>query len=104
MLFPLCTISAKERGPLPTMRPFRQRIRRPHSQRAASPTSGFTTLGTADAKRDPTPLDDVVWFHSLELGDGLLTDGVKSAAELVGERDRICLPADLGGNRVLDIG
>jgi tRNA (mo5U34)-methyltransferase len=46
----------------------------------------------------------VVWFHSIELGDGTTTPGVKSAAVLTEELERFGLPADLTGQSVLDIG
>jgi tRNA (mo5U34)-methyltransferase len=41
------------------------------------------------------------WFHSIDLGDGIVTPGQKdTAAELA----HMHLPADLSGQRVLDIG
>lgn len=43
------------------------------------------------------------WFHSLDLGDGIVTPGVKSAAALAAEEQKLELPA-FEGKTVLDIG
>lgn len=43
------------------------------------------------------------WFHSIDLGDGVVTPGIKSAEQLDLELQRIQLP-DLDGRTVLDIG
>jgi tRNA (mo5U34)-methyltransferase len=43
------------------------------------------------------------WFHSIDLGGGVVTPGIKSADQLAHELDRMCLP-DLHGSTVLDIG
>ena len=43
------------------------------------------------------------WFHSIDLGDGVVTPGHKDQAELAREIDALALP-DLRGRSVLDIG
>ncbi len=43
------------------------------------------------------------WWHSIDLGDGVVTPGRKSAELLAGEWDALELP-DLRGKSVLDIG
>jgi tRNA (mo5U34)-methyltransferase len=43
------------------------------------------------------------WFHSIDLGDGVITPGAKSSAWLEAELDRLEL-GDLHGKSVLDIG
>ena len=43
------------------------------------------------------------WFHSIDLGDGIVTPGHKPAAVLAQEFDALGLP-DLHGKSVLDIG
>lgn len=46
-------------------------------------------------------IDELEWFHSIDLGEGLVTPGRDdSAAKLA----RLGLPADLSGKSVLDIG
>lgn len=47
--------------------------------------------------------DGHIWFHSLDLGYGVVTNGIKSPEVLQGELDRMHLP-DLSGKSVLDIG
>jgi tRNA (mo5U34)-methyltransferase len=49
-------------------------------------------------------VESIIWFHSIDLGGGLVTPGVKSSHELAHELGRIGLPDDLGGLTVLDIG
>ena len=44
------------------------------------------------------------WWHSIDLGDGIVTPGVHTAEELDGNYARFMLPTDLTGKRVLDIG
>ena len=44
------------------------------------------------------------WWHSIELGDGIVTTGVHTLEELKGNYARFLLPEDLTGKRVLDIG
>lgn len=48
-------------------------------------------------------MDDVFWWHSIDLGDGVVTPGVKGQALLAAEWDALQLPA-LAGLSVLDIG
>ena len=43
------------------------------------------------------------WWHSIDLGKGFITPGMKTASVLVREWDSLKLP-DLAGKRVLDIG
>ncbi|MEY2431290.1 MAG: tRNA (mo5U34)-methyltransferase [Acidimicrobiaceae bacterium] len=43
------------------------------------------------------------WFHSIDLGDGIVTPGRKSAGQLSKELEALRLP-DLTGKSVLDIG
>src|SRR5258708_6671367 len=42
------------------------------------------------------------WFHSIDLGQGVVTNGWKTPEILAGEIERLCLP-DLRGKSVLDI-
>jgi tRNA (mo5U34)-methyltransferase len=58
----------------------------------------------ADPERPEPAIEDVVWFHSIDLGDGVLTPGVKPAQTLSNEVLALNLPADLTGKTVLDIG
>jgi len=49
-------------------------------------------------------VDDVgFWFHSIDLGQGVVTKGVKSAQKLDYELRKCNLP-DLHGKSVLDVG
>ena len=49
--------------------------------------------------------DEITWFHSIDLGNGIVTTGHKPAALLEEEFGRLGLTADdLRGKRVLDIG
>jgi tRNA (mo5U34)-methyltransferase len=57
-----------------------------------------------DARRKRRPIRSVgYWWHSIDLGDGLITPGAKSATLLRTERETMDLP-DLRGKTVLDIG
>ncbi len=47
---------------------------------------------------------EIRWFHSIDLGDGQPTPGVKSSATLEAETAHLELPATLGGMSVLDVG
>jgi len=47
--------------------------------------------------------ESIVWFHSLDLGHGVVTDGVKSPELLAHELAAMQLP-DLEGRTVLDVG
>ena len=44
------------------------------------------------------------WWHSIDLGNGLVTPGVHSLAELQGIYHSLGLPEDLRGKTLLDIG
>lgn len=44
------------------------------------------------------------WWHSIDLGQGLITEGVHALDELKDNFERFGLPADLTGKSVLDIG
>jgi len=44
------------------------------------------------------------WWHSIELGNGVITSGVHSLEELRGNYAMFDLPEDLSGRSVLDIG
>lgn len=63
-------------------------------------------MTTADRPTDPAPtlrstVEQRTWFHSIDLGDGVVTPGQKdTAAELA----HMHLPDDLTGQRVLDVG
>lgn len=44
------------------------------------------------------------WWHSIDLGGGVVTPGVHSLGELQQHYERLGLPEDLNGKRLLDIG
>ena len=44
------------------------------------------------------------WWHSIELGNGVVTNGVVKLADLKNNYARFELPSDLSNKRVLDIG
>jgi tRNA (mo5U34)-methyltransferase len=44
------------------------------------------------------------WWHSIDLGDGLVTPGVHPLTELHENYRRLLLPSDLTGKRLLDVG
>lgn len=49
--------------------------------------------------------EEITWFHSIDLGNGVVTNGHKSAALLEEEFARLDLSTEtLRGKRVLDIG
>jgi tRNA (mo5U34)-methyltransferase len=49
--------------------------------------------------------EDIEWFHSIELGDGIVTHGVKSLIDLEGEFASLQLDRpQLDGRTVLDVG
>ena len=53
---------------------------------------------------DETPLksmDEIKWFHSIPLNDGTVTPGLDAS---MAKLEQICLPKDLSGKTVLDIG
>ena len=49
-------------------------------------------------------IDSYVWWHSIDLGGGLVTPGRKSLAAMRREADLLFAPVDLKGCSVLDIG
>src|SRR5829696_6745276 len=57
-------------------------------------------------RRDARRLVDQVgvWFHSIDVGHGVTTPGLKSAETLAAELETMDLPEDLTGRFVLDIG
>jgi tRNA (mo5U34)-methyltransferase len=64
------------------------------------PGSAATERGTAAALR--ARVDEAgPWYHTLELGQGVVTDGMFDLRPMVG---RYGLPEDLAGKRVLDVG
>ncbi|MEK7834197.1 MAG: hypothetical protein AAB401_24125, partial [Acidobacteriota bacterium] len=44
------------------------------------------------------------WWHSIDLGNGLVTPGVHSLEEMRGLYRSLKLPEDLAGKTLLDIG
>jgi tRNA (mo5U34)-methyltransferase len=46
-------------------------------------------------------VDEVAWFHSIDLGGGIVTPGVGDSPRAL---ERMGLPADLSGRTVLDVG
>ena len=46
-------------------------------------------------------VNEVRWFHSIPLREGLVTPGEDNSMDKLGQ---VCLPADLTGKSVLDIG
>jgi tRNA (mo5U34)-methyltransferase len=46
-------------------------------------------------------VEEISWYHSIPLGDGIVTPGVYDASSTV---ERLHLPDDLSGKSVLDIG
>jgi tRNA (mo5U34)-methyltransferase len=49
-------------------------------------------------------VESIIWFHSIDLGGGVVTPGIKSPEALDAELGRMGLPEDLSGRTVLDIG
>lgn len=49
-------------------------------------------------------LDEITWFHSIELPDGRVTQGKKSPESLAAESNALNIEEDLRGKSVLDIG
>jgi len=48
--------------------------------------------------------DPIIWFHSIDLGNGEVTPGAKSTDTLAMETQRLNLPESIEGAHVLDIG
>ena len=46
-------------------------------------------------------INDINWFHSIPIRDGIVTP---SPRQIHGKVGQVCLPADLSGKTVLDIG
>ena len=46
-------------------------------------------------------MDEIKWFHSIPLSDGVVTPGIDAS---MAKLEQICLPKDLSGKTVLDIG
>jgi tRNA (mo5U34)-methyltransferase len=61
------------------------------------------SLDLSDPKQLAAAAASEVWFHSMDLGHGVVTKGQKSPELLQWELNRFRLP-DLGGKSVLDIG
>ena len=55
---------------------------------------------SAEAAPAPTTIDDVAWYHTIELPDGRVTPGLFDHRALV---PRYGLPVSLAGRRVLDV-
>lgn len=49
-------------------------------------------------------VDECFWFHSIDLGNGIVTPGLKSTEILAGEYANTFNGLDLAGKRVLDVG
>jgi tRNA (mo5U34)-methyltransferase len=62
-----------------------------------------TGRATSSRERLERAAGSVKWFHSIDLGDGLVTSGIKPATQLEHELAALRLP-DLAGKTVLDIG
>lgn len=54
--------------------------------------------------REKAAIDSGSWWHSIELGGGYVTPGVKTLEELRENYASLELPDDLGEKRVLDVG
>ena len=46
-------------------------------------------------------VNQIKWYHSIDLGDGIITPGYDNSAKKL---NRLNLPASLAGKTVLDIG
>src|ERR1700712_3578633 len=44
---------------------------------------------------------DIEWWHTMDLGDGIVTPGASKSAETL---PRLQMPANLAGRTVLDVG
>src|SRR5512145_1989374 len=63
----------------------------------------------APASDDPQGVRALVaghraWYHQIELAPGLVTPGTHASAAALAVLDRLGLPADASGRRVLDLG
>lgn len=93
-------------------RSARQLVRGAVNRTARAAVAAASQLSAAAEKfaashPDPRPqrqMQDITWFHSIDLGGGLLTPGMKSADQLALETQWLNLPSSLAGKSVLDIG
>jgi tRNA (mo5U34)-methyltransferase len=67
-----------------------------------SPTMRAVVDKAADGYREE--LANSGWWHSIDLGGGRITPGVRKIDDLQSRYDNFNLPKDLSGKRVLDIG
>ncbi len=73
--------------------------------RLQSASSRYARRNAAIPEPTRTAADsDITWFHSLDLGDGHVTPGIKAPDQLAAEVAALNLPARLTGKSVLDIG
>src|ERR1700722_7963609 len=64
----------------------------------------YTTETYEEISRLIGRLNELGWYHSIELPDGQVIPGLQTLEQLRTRIDRFPLPADLTGKRVLDIG
>jgi tRNA (mo5U34)-methyltransferase len=67
-------------------------------------SDGYARKAATDSEQPEPKLEDIVWFHSIDLGDGVVTPGVKPAETLHNEVLALNLQPDLTGKTALDIG
>jgi len=65
------------------------------------PSSLATEIRTRDADIVRASMGGIRWYHTIDLGQGLITPGVDNTAERL---MRLQLPASLSGKSVLDVG
>lgn len=58
----------------------------------------------AEIQRLREEIGEFTWFHSIDLGDGIITPGRKSLSLLESQSDAVFRPLDLTGRSVLDVG
>src|SRR5215217_7646015 len=86
-------------SPRPTnRRVLPPRIRRQHWR------SLMSELVSSDIEQLAAEAASHFWFHSIDLGNGLITQGSKSPEILQIEYERVFMKIDLRGKTVLDIG
>jgi tRNA (mo5U34)-methyltransferase len=61
----------------------------------------FSELEKIDRQELIKLVDECDWYHVLELGDGIVTDGF---FDIRSQLYKYCIPEDLTGKRILDIG
>src|SRR3954454_24790747 len=59
---------------------------------------------TRATKEQIATLDELGWYHSIELPDGTIIQGLQSIEQLRNRIAQLPIPDDLSGKRVLDIG